>query len=164
MSGEENVLQKLLQGVSSAVEQGQGKSDWWQSFRFPETPSFCVENLMNCARSALFGLALQGGAAVRERTFESFDPFEYSQIRQKIHHYVADIGGRLVYAIDPIAEGEKASFFYVFSGGAILVSLSSSDGDTYTNLTIVGTSEAHMQLGQDLLNTCAKGKNEQVEA
>jgi hypothetical protein len=138
--------------------------EWWSSFQFPSPPDFDHNKLMNCARSALFGLALAGGGAVREREFASLDDtYGRDEIDSKIQQYMANFG-RLVYMNRPVEECENSYSFYVFRGGAISSEIY-NDGQygTYARINVVGTSESHLQLAQNLFDVCVKGKDEQVE-
>lgn len=177
MSGSnKNVLEGILEGVSKIMTEGQwpktmsdpmsdkgpspgiGTNEWWQSFRFPETPNFSVDNLMNCARSALFGQALGGGPAVHEDSFSGQIPVdvEVKDVNTRILNYITnELGGRLVYNV-----GARISF-YTFSGGAISTIVEGNfvvDLPGLCEIQIVGTTKAHVQLGKDLLRTSISGE------
>ena len=65
-------IENILKNATNAIgEMKTNSNEWWKSFSFPETPNFSVDNLMNCARSALFGKALGGGSTVFEAKFKS---------------------------------------------------------------------------------------------
>lgn len=162
MSDPNEMIKSLMGNMSEMMGQGTGsvKKEWWQTYNFPETPNFCVKSLINCARSALFGAALNGGPAVRETTWqESICEKKNSDVVSRINGYITnELGGRLVYVFDS-RHDNTGEFFYVFSGGAILAHISNA----LCEIRVVGTAQAHMQLGKDLLDTCIKGKDVKVE-
>lgn len=141
--------------------------EWWSSFQFPSPPDFDVKKLLNCARSALFGLALAGGPPVREMELSgvvrrSELGFGRKEIDARIQRYISDFG-RLVYMDRPECEYELSYSFYVFRGGAISSTIHGDHNDTYVTVHVIGTSESHTQMGQNLFDVCVEGKDEQVE-
>jgi hypothetical protein len=159
-----NPIHNLFKGLSEVMTESQmsnvaDKNEWWQSFRFPETPDFSVDKLMNCARSALFGAALMGGPTVMEGSWMSASFVPSEQIIARAVGYIAEFDGRLIYNMNPSAGWTK--LFFVFSGGAILVKIFACESKV--GVELVGTTKAHMQLGKDLLDTCIKEDDEQME-
>ena len=163
MNGEnENMFGDLIKNVTSAMSDmqgtGDGSKEWWHTFRYPETPDFSVDKLMNCARSALFGAALGGGPGVREKVLSKLfsNRSRSRDVITKIQNYITnDLDGKLIYSIEKPGDHVEffsASLFFIFSGGAILASVSE---DKYT-IRVVGTTKAHMQLVKDILDTCTK--------
>lgn len=143
-------LGEILQSAMTGMQAGPGgeKKEWWHSFRYPETPDFSVNKLMNCARSALFGEALGGGPAVREGSWR--DVSDHPKIEEVVVSAVGYVGefGRLIYSA---SQGpDERQLFFVFSGGAIMVILNKAS----VKIELIGTTKAHMQLGKDLLKTC----------
>ena len=139
----ENVFESLMNGVSemmTAQANPSGEREWWQAFNFPETPKFDPLHLVDCARSALFGAALNGGPAVHEFLCTTNSNSNWPKKLENVHNYVTnELGARLVYTQHRIMS------FYVFKGGAIFV-----HRNEFCNLHVVGTSKAHMQMAEEL--------------
>ena len=155
----ENLFEGLLNGLSSQMSKAPGeKREWWHTLRYPDTPNFSAEKLLNCARSALFGEALGGGPPVRDGTWHSSAKIPAKEVIAKVQRYVTnELDARLIYNIDESAFGGHlvSQLFFVFSGGAILVTVEPLE-KTCLKITFIGTTEAHMQVGKDIVDTCLK--------
>jgi len=150
-----NMIQSAMAGMPA-----EGKGEWWQSLRYPDTPNFSTDNLMNCARSALFGQALAGGETVREVKKTTFNTVEYNEAATRLKAYVKkELDGRLIYSLETTKDRDIIELFFVFSGGAIFAEClqqGTIQQGTSLTITVVGTTQAHMQLNKDMSDTCKK--------
>jgi hypothetical protein len=153
---EANPFQNLVDSLSSIT--GQDTSEWWGSFSYPDTPRFDIHNLISTARSALFAQALTGKHTVKE-TYLNKDMFSLTadQVHKHITAYIKnELSGTETYTYKA---NKKIESFYVFSGGAIFTTLEddikSISGMTHTfvGLSVVGTTETHMQMANDIIET-----------
>ncbi len=154
-----NPVQNIFQGLSDVMMKGKlsDKNEWWQSFRFPETPNFSVGKLMNCARSALFSQAMMGGSAVHEGSWSNFSRnTSQDQIIDRAIGYIAELDGKLIYHLNE----KTVTLFFIFGDGAILVKVFELlSNECQVKVKLVGTTKAHMQFGKELLDTCIKEKD-----
>jgi hypothetical protein len=104
-----------IMGQLSNAGQGIKQTDWWQTYQYPETVNFDPDKLLNCARSALYAKALQGGTVnevIQQRFYQVLNVSNLEEL-------VKGLDGRLVYSYE---DSLKYKLFYIFSDGAIFAS------------------------------------------
>jgi len=109
---------KIFETIMQQAMKGNSK-DWWQSYHYPETVKFNPEDLINCARSALYSKALVGGT-LYEENMDYFIGNAYKKLSNLSESLVKELNARLVY--NRKCHVALNILFYVFDNGAIQVS------------------------------------------
>lgn len=129
-------LNALLSGLMRHAGQGQS-NDWYHSYNYPETVSFYPEQLIACARSALYAKAIVEGTVyeVEKSTADNSVEGDYLD-RGNLEVLVKSFDGRLVYEFDKILQHGSCGLFYVFGDGAIYVRCGKSRLARMNNISI----------------------------
>lgn len=129
--------------------QGGKPTVWWQSFKYPETVRFEPDNLICCARSALYAIALMGGVVYEKRVVGDFNSLNIDNLEKLIK----GLDGRLIYFFnDDYNLDLKKCMFYIFNDGAIFVH---EDGKR-SILSIVTINEKKYKLFNRHQESCIK--------
>jgi len=109
-------ISKLVGGLMQQAAKGQAnkQNEWWQTYHYPETPSFHVSKLIACARSALYSQAIKEGSV-----YETEKELSGRLDKENLEELVKAFNGRLIYDLN--RPEDYNVLFYVFSDGAVQV-------------------------------------------
>jgi len=103
----ENIIQQAMKGQDNK---------WWQSYHYPNTVKFNPEELIGCARSALYSKALKNGTVYEEKRII----YNIDKRLSNISRFLSNkLNARLVYKK---VYSTSNILFYIFDDGAVNIS------------------------------------------
>ena len=143
-------MRDILNGLMSGP---QGKSNnWYQSYHYPETVNFHPENIINCARSALYSQAISEGTVYEvEKNFALQQEGPPILEKDNLDELIKSFDGRLIYQFE---QQNCNGLFYAFSDGAVYVHCSPNTSSL--SLTIVTTNESKIDRFNQYYKSCVK--------
>ncbi|KKN67650.1 hypothetical protein LCGC14_0459090 [marine sediment metagenome] len=143
-------MANLFSGLMKQAQKGQS-DEWWQTYHYPETVNFYPEQLIGCARSALYAKAMEKGVV-----FE-MEKYEHGFLeKDNLDELVKCFDGRLIFQYQGSVFD---ALFCVFNDGAIYVhSTNSSAAGQVVQFRIVTLDEKKIGLFNSHYKSCVKNE------